>query len=261
MATEANGEAGSAVGMPQLDFSTWPNQIFWLLVTLVVIYLVLSRIALPRIGAVLADRKSTITNDLAAAEELKQKAVEAEKAYNDALANARTEAAKIIAAAKAEIQKDLDAATAKADAEIAAKTAESEKSIAEIRDGAAAVVAEVARDTAGELVTALGGCAGWLLTRSVVRPLRVAVSVANKVAAGDLTTTIEVDGKDEPARLLEALRTMQENLENVVSGVRSNAEGVASASAEIAQGNVDLSMRTEEQASSLDETTSSMQQL
>jgi hypothetical protein len=78
-----------------------------------VIYLVLSKIALPRIGAVLADRKSTITNDLAAAEELKQKAVAAEKAYNDALANARTEAAKIVAQAKAEIQKDLDAATAK----------------------------------------------------------------------------------------------------------------------------------------------------
>ena len=69
MATEAHGEAEAAVGMPQLDFSTWPNQIFWLLVTLVVIYFVLSKIALPRIGAVLADRKSTITNDLAAAEE------------------------------------------------------------------------------------------------------------------------------------------------------------------------------------------------
>jgi F-type H+-transporting ATPase subunit b len=157
MATEAHGEAGAAVGMPQLDFSTWPNQIFWLLVTLVVIYLVLSRIALPRIGAVLADRKSTITNDLAAADELKQKAVEAEKAYNDALASARTEAAKIVAAAKAEIQKDLDLATAKADAEIAAKAAESEKTIAEIRDGAAAAVAEVARDTAAEVVAALGG--------------------------------------------------------------------------------------------------------
>jgi len=157
MATEAHGEAGAAVGMPQLDFSSWPNQIFWLLVTLVVIYLVLSRIALPRIGAVLADRKSTITNDLAAADELKQKAVEAEKAYNDALASARTEAAKIVAAAKAEIQKDLDLATAKADAEIAAKAAESEKTIAEIRDGAAAAVAEVARDTAAEVVAALGG--------------------------------------------------------------------------------------------------------
>lgn len=157
MATEAHGEAGQAVGMPQLDFSTWPNQIFWLLVTLVVIYFVLSKIALPRIAAVLADRKSTITNDLAAAEELKAKAVAAEKAYNDALANARTEAAKIVAQAKAEIQKDLDAATAKADAEIAAKAAESEKTIAGIRDGAAAAVAEVARDVAAELVAALGG--------------------------------------------------------------------------------------------------------
>ena len=157
MATEATGEAGKAVGMPQLDFSTWPNQIFWLLVTLVVIYFVLSKIALPRIGAVLADRKSTITNDLAAAEELKQKAVSAEKAYNDALANARTEAAKIVAQAKAEIQKDLDAATAQADAEIAARAAESEKSIAVIRDGAAAAVSEVARDVADALVVALGG--------------------------------------------------------------------------------------------------------
>ena len=116
-------EHGGAIGMPQLCVDWMPNQIFWLLVTLVVIYLVLSKIALPRISAVLADRKGTITNDLAAAEELKQKAVAAEKAYNDALANARTEAAKIVALAKAEIQKDLDAATAKADAEIAAKAA------------------------------------------------------------------------------------------------------------------------------------------
>lgn len=159
MATEAQGEAGKAVGMPQLDFSTWPNQIFWLLVTLVVIYLVLSRIALPRIGAVLAERKGTITNDLAAAEELKLKAVAAEKAYNDALASARTEAAKIVAAAKTDIQKDLDSATARADAEIAAKAAESEKTIAEIREGAVAAITEVARDTANELVAALGGAA------------------------------------------------------------------------------------------------------
>ena len=165
MATEAElahtagtcvNEHGGALGMPQLCAEWWPNQIFWLLVTLVVIYLVLSKIALPRIAAVLADRKGTITNDLAAAEEPKLKAVSAEKAYNDALANARTEAAKIVAQAKAEIQKDLDAATAKADAEIAAKAVESEKTIAGIRDGAAAAVAEVARDVAAELVGALG---------------------------------------------------------------------------------------------------------
>ncbi|MFN4192488.1 MAG: F0F1 ATP synthase subunit B' [Tabrizicola sp.] len=173
MATEAHGEAGQTVGMPQLDFSTWPNQIFWLLVTLVVIYLVLSKIALPRIGAVLADRKSTITNDLAAAEELKQRAVEAEKSYNEALANARTEAAKIVAQARAEIQKDLDAATAKADAEIAAMAAESEKSIAEIRDGAAQAVSEVARDVAAELVAALGqGADASTVTAAVTARLK-----------------------------------------------------------------------------------------
>lgn len=150
-------EHGSAIGMPQLCVEWMPNQIFWLVVALVVIYFVLSRIALPRIGGVLAERKGTITNDLAAAEELKAKAVEAEKAYRDALTRARAEAAKIVAEARAEIQKDLDAATAKADAEIAAKAAESEKRIGEIRAGALDAVTEVAKDTAKELVSALGG--------------------------------------------------------------------------------------------------------
>ena len=94
MATEAHDAAPAwhATGMPQLDITTWANQIFWLAVALVVIFLVLWRVALPRIGAVLAERRGTITNDLAAAEELKQKAVAAEKAYNDALAAARAEA-------------------------------------------------------------------------------------------------------------------------------------------------------------------------
>ncbi|WP_435256448.1 F0F1 ATP synthase subunit B' [Thioclava sp. FR2] len=150
-------EHGSAIGMPQLCVDWMPNQVFWLVVTLVVIFLVLSRIALPRIGAVLAERRGTITNDLAAAEELKQKAVEAEKAYHDALATAKAEANKIVADARAEIQKELDAATAKADTEISAKAAESEARIAEIRSGALEAVTEVAKETAKELVTALGG--------------------------------------------------------------------------------------------------------
>jgi F-type H+-transporting ATPase subunit b len=157
-ATEAAGHGGGeAVGMPQLDFSTWPNQIFWLLVSLVVIYLLLTRIALPRISSVLADRKGAITNDIAAAEELKQKALKAEKAYNDALAQARADAARIVAETRVAIQKDLDAATVKADAQISAKLAESEGRIAEIRDGALEAVTEVAKDTAKELVAALGG--------------------------------------------------------------------------------------------------------
>ena len=143
---EPGAEAGKAVGMPQLDISTWPNQIFWLLVTLLAIYLILTRVALPRIGAVLA-----------AAEELKQRALEAEAAYNEALANARVEAGKIVAAARAEIQADLNVATAKADTEIKEKAAVSEQRISEIKAGALDSVSEVARDTARELIAVLGG--------------------------------------------------------------------------------------------------------
>lgn len=148
-------EASSA-GMPQLDFATFPNQIFWLVAAIVVIYLVMSRVALPRIAGVLAERQSTITNDIAAAEDLKQKALEAEDAYNKALAEARTEAQKIAAETKAEIQADLDEAKAKADAEIAAKAAESEAAIAEIRAGAVESVKAVAADATKEILSTMG---------------------------------------------------------------------------------------------------------
>lgn len=157
--TEAAGhaaEAASAPGMPQLDFSTWGNQIFWLIVTLVVIYLILSRVALPRISAVLAERTGTITNDIAAAEDLKRKAEEAQAAYEQALADARVEANRIVAETRAEIQADLDKATANADAEIAAKAAEGEKAIAEIRANALENIEVVAKDAAAAVVSSLG---------------------------------------------------------------------------------------------------------
>ncbi|WP_435141005.1 F0F1 ATP synthase subunit B' [Pseudopelagicola sp. nBUS_19] len=163
MASETNeatthaAEVSSAPGMPQLDFSNWGNQIFWLMITLAAIYLILSRIALPRIAAVLAERQGTITNDIAAAEELKAKAVEAEEVYNKALADARAEAQRIVAETKVEIQADLDVATSKADAEIAAKAAESEKAILAIRAGAMQSIKEVANATAVHVIVALGG--------------------------------------------------------------------------------------------------------
>ena len=160
MATEKTSAGDAAApGMPQLDLTTFGNQIFWLLVTLVVIYFVLTRVALPRIAAILAERQGTITNDLAAAEDLKAKAVEAEAAYEKALADARAEAQSIAAETRADIQATLDKAIAKADAEIAAKAAESEKAIAEIRAGAVEAIEAVANDTAGEIVGALGGAA------------------------------------------------------------------------------------------------------
>lgn len=171
MATEPVEEAAKS-GMPQLDFSTFPNQIFWLAVTLVVLYLILSRIALPRIGSVLAERSGTITNDLGAADELNQKAKAAEAAYEKALADARTEAARIVGVAKVEIQADLSVELSKANAQIAVKTAESEKAIAAIRDTAVENVSAVAKDTAAALVGALGGTADLAA---------VAAAVANRM--------------------------------------------------------------------------------
>ena len=121
------------------------------------IYFVLSRIALPRIAAVMAERQGAITNDLAAAEDLKAKAVEAEQTYLKALADARTEAQTIVGQAKAEIKAELDVAIAKADAEIAARAAEGEQKIAEIRANAADSVKEVALAAATEIVAVMGG--------------------------------------------------------------------------------------------------------
>jgi len=163
MATDTQDAAGQAAdaapGMPQLDFSTFGNQIFWLVVTLVAIYLILSRIALPRIAEVLAQRQDRISDDLAAAEDLKGQALAAEEAYNQALAEARVEAQRIVAAAKAEMQVELDAAIAQADIEIVAKTAVSESAIAEIRAGALESVGLVAVETAASVVAAIGGTA------------------------------------------------------------------------------------------------------
>lgn len=148
---------GSAIGMPQICVDWFPNQIFWLVVALVAIFLILSRIALPRIGAVLAERAGSISNDLAAAEEFRAKAAAAERAYDKALTDARAEANRIIAATKTEIQAELATEMQKAEAQIGAKAAESEKAIAEIRDQAVASVTAVARDTAREIVAAFGG--------------------------------------------------------------------------------------------------------
>ena len=102
---------------------------------------------------------------------------------------------------------------------------------------------------------------GFLLIRAIVGPLNEAIAVANAVAAGDLTSRIEANSTNETGRLLQALRTMNDNLADLVGKVRMGTDSITTASGEIASGNSDLSQRTEEQASSLEETASSMEEL
>jgi methyl-accepting chemotaxis protein len=113
----------------------------------------------------------------------------------------------------------------------------------------------------GALAMMLGGVAAWFITRTITRPINEAVTVAETVAAGDLTSRIDASAKDETGRLLRALKNMNDSLVNIVGQVRSGTETMATASSEIAAGNLDLSSRTEQQASSLEETASSMEEL
>ena len=114
--------------------------------------------------------------------------------------------------------------------------------------------------TAAVLALLIGICAAFVLSRSITTPLQLAVRRAGQIAEGDLTQPIATQGRDEAA-LLGALHHMQASLTRVVADVRGNAESVATASGQIAQGNHDLSARTEAQASALEQTAASMEQL
>ncbi len=107
----------------------------------------------------------------------------------------------------------------------------------------------------------LGIAIGYFISRMITRPLGQAVDTANKLAAGDLTSTVEVSGTDEVGQLLSAVHNMQENLRKIVGEIKDATDTINTASKEIASGNSDLSQRTEEQASSLEETASSMEEL
>ncbi|SDF53128.1 MULTISPECIES: methyl-accepting chemotaxis protein [unclassified Duganella] len=113
----------------------------------------------------------------------------------------------------------------------------------------------------GGVAVALGVVCATIITRSITVPLSGAVGVAQKVASGELTSHVQVEGSDETSELLQALKDMNDSLAKTVGDVRTGTELISTASQEIASGNADLSARTESQASSLEETASSMEEL
>jgi methyl-accepting chemotaxis protein len=100
----------------------------------------------------------------------------------------------------------------------------------------------------------------WSITRSITGPLSDSVSVARRVAAGDLTSRIESSGHDEATELLSALRDMNSGLGSIVTHIRTGAESIAVGAGQVAAGNQQLSSRTEEHASSLEETASTLEE-
>jgi methyl-accepting chemotaxis protein len=111
------------------------------------------------------------------------------------------------------------------------------------------------------LALLIGASIAYAITRTVARPLRDAVGVAERVAAGDLSTAIAWRTQDETGRLLAALANMQSSLRAMVGEIHSASEAIGKASGELSRGSLDLSQRTEEQAAALEQTASSMEEL
>lgn len=156
--TAAHGaEHAASVGMPQLDFATWPGQIFWLLLIFGALYLVLSRSVLPKIGGVIEDRRDKIADDLDEAGRLKRQSEDAAAAYEKALADARAKAHAIAQETHDAMAAELAAEAKAAEDAFAAKSAAAEDKIRDATEAALANVKVVAVETAAALVEKLTG--------------------------------------------------------------------------------------------------------
>ncbi len=129
---------------------------------------------------------------------------------------------------------------------------------------AAAATQSNARITSALLVAlalALGGLIAWRATRSITQPIGRAVVVAERIAAGDLTSQVEVRIHDETGRLLQAIAAMQDRLRALVGEISTTAGSILAASGEVASGNLDLSQRTEHTARSLQQAASALSEV
>ncbi len=118
--------------MPQLDFSTYASQIFWLLLGFIILYLFMARVALPRIGAILTNREERISSDLRKAEELKQEAVSTKADFASALNEAKISAAQIMDNVHSQTAKTLASRHAQLDKTLEQQQQQAEKSLAKL---------------------------------------------------------------------------------------------------------------------------------
>ena len=145
--------------MPQLNPLDWGPQLIWLLVTFGILYLLMVKVALPRIGSVLDARAARIANDLAMAEKLKRETEEAIAAYEQALAEAKQRAHAIVEEGRTKLKAETAAQRARLDSDLAKKGAEAEARIDKAKASAMREVSTVAADVASDIVRRLIGVA------------------------------------------------------------------------------------------------------
>lgn len=153
MANDAHGGGG----LPQLNVDAFEPQLIWLAITFIVLYLLMSKIALPRIGEVLEERRDRIQRDLDEAEQLKADTERAIAEYEQALATARGKAHDIASTAREAMNAEIDAKRREIEAQIAARTSEAEAAITKTKSEALARVNEIASGASQEIVAQLIG--------------------------------------------------------------------------------------------------------
>ena len=159
---EGAGHAAEAA-FPPFDPTYFASQLFWLAISFFVLYVLLSRFVLPRIGGAIEERRDRIADDLDTAAQLKAQADETVRAYEKSLADARAKAHSVAAEAKAAADAEIADAIRKADAELEAQMAESEDRIRASRDAA---LGEVRTIAAGAAVVAVEHLAGLEVSES-----------------------------------------------------------------------------------------------
>jgi F-type H+-transporting ATPase subunit b len=141
--------------MPQFDPSSFPSQIFWLVVTFIALYWVVSRLAIPRVGEVIEQRKRLVQDDIDRAQALKTETDQAIAAYEKAMADARAQAQDHVRAITAEMKAAADKKTAEVNAEVSTKISEGEARIAKAKSDAMGSLRTIAAETARDIVSKL----------------------------------------------------------------------------------------------------------
>jgi len=143
--------------MPQLDVNAWPPQLFWLAITFLVLYFIVSKLVIPRTGGTIEGRKNQIDSDLASAQRFRTDTDNAVAEYEKALAEARSKAHAIAQETRGKLSAEVDKERSKLDGELAGKIAAAEKTIQAARTKALASVTELATDIAADIVSQLIG--------------------------------------------------------------------------------------------------------
>ena len=142
----------SAVGMPQLDFSTFPNQIFWLVIFCVVLFAIVKIFIIPRMEDIFANRRKIIDGNIAKAEEIRLRVAEIEKQIDEEIQKAKSQCDEIMNNSGNNIKEQMSAALEDSKMATSQLIKEAEGRLKELRDGSETAIEKISEELASEIL-------------------------------------------------------------------------------------------------------------